>query len=295
MRRALITGAQGFAGKALIERFLKLGIEVHALMQPEADATQLTRLGVIAHQADGRSGSVDEAVRASKPDITYHLAQLPSSLATTDTFDDTLLAQPAQGLYLLDSLLRRKFPNFVFVGGSSRFEPGTDAALLARQAAAHEAFEKHLALHAEMGLNTTSLTLLDAYGPGDRADRLIPMLVRAVESGDGAALPRADEMMDLVYRSDLAEALYLAGAGLIGRPQDWRNQNFALTGQCCSVGMLVETLERVAGRALQKRWGEWKLPPGRSQAPGGKPPGWNAHVMLEEGLRLTLIAGPHAP
>lgn len=297
MRRALLTGATSFPGIALAERLLRVGVEIHALVRSTTDTLPLARRGIILHLVDGGAQSIDEAVRLARPDITYHLANLYLRNPTPDDISQLIHTNITLGTALLDSLVRRKFTNFVNVGTYAQFYQSTTPRPFSLYAATKEAFETILAYHADLGLAATTLILFDTYGPGDTRAKLIPSLIKALENGTPVPLPEEKVVMDLTYRSDVAEALYLSGAGLIGRPKDWQGKRFAVSGFRHSIAEVVETLEQVAGRSIVKKWGEWKIPERFIDEPwsGSPPPGWRAEVPLAEGLRQTLIAGPHAP
>ncbi|MBF0267005.1 MAG: NAD(P)-dependent oxidoreductase [Alphaproteobacteria bacterium] len=297
MRRALLTGATSFPGMALAERLLKLGLEVHAIVREKTDTTGLARQGVFLHPIDGTATSIDEAVRKSRPNITYHLANLYLRDPAPDDIQRLIDANVTLGACLLDSLIRRDFINFVNVGTFAQFYQSQTPRPFNLYAASKEAFETILAYHADLGLNATTLILFDTYGPGDKRAKLVPSLIKALETGAPLPLPAENMVMDLTYRSDVAEALYLAGAGLIGRQQDWQNRRFAVSGFRHAIRDVVVTLEEVAGRSINKLWGEWKVPARHIDIPwqGPQIPGWKATVNLKEGLLKTLIAGPHAP
>lgn len=297
MRRALLTGATSFPGLALAERLLKVGVEIHALVRSSTDTLPLARRGVVLHLIDGGAQSIDEAVRAVRPDVTYHLANLYLRAPTPDEITQLVQTNVTLGTALLDSLVRRQHRNFVNVGTYVQFYKSESPRPFSLYAATKEAFETILSYHSDLGLNATTLILFDTYGPGDTRAKLVPSLIKALENGTPIPLPDREVIMDLTYRSDVAEALYLAGAGLIGRPKDWQGKRLAVSGFRHSIAEVVDVLETVAGRKIEKRWGEWKVPERHIDVPwnGPRPLGWSALVPLDEGLRQTLIAGPHAP
>ena len=73
----LVTGGAGFIGAAAIERLLADGVDVHALLRPDADTWRLRdMLGrVRRHDVDLVDGeAVAAAVRTARPTAVVHLA-----------------------------------------------------------------------------------------------------------------------------------------------------------------------------------------------------------------------------
>lgn len=73
--RVLVTGATGFVGRRLIQRLLDLGLEVYALVRPRADKSYNLPPLVKTVEADITDfASVKRALRATEPDVIFHLA-----------------------------------------------------------------------------------------------------------------------------------------------------------------------------------------------------------------------------
>lgn len=81
MPRALITGVSGFAGRHLARRLVAAGWEVAGTVRARSSDVR----GVVEHRLEIDDGAaVAAAVRATAPDVVYHLAAVVDTVTTPD-------------------------------------------------------------------------------------------------------------------------------------------------------------------------------------------------------------------
>ena len=107
-----------------------------------------------------------------------------------------------------------------FVGIGSQAEYGPSAAPLreddclrpATMYGAAKAAAGHLcvALAARLGMSAAWVRAFSIYGPGERANALVPDVVRALAAGAPFPLSSCEQRWDYLYEDDAAEALVLA-------------------------------------------------------------------------------------
>jgi nucleoside-diphosphate-sugar epimerase len=286
VRRVLLTGATSFPGLALAERLRAQGAEVHAIVRRSTDITALSRLGVAAHVDDGDMPAI---IGEARPQLVFHLANLylrdhqPADVARLMEVNVTF------GARVLDAVAGSAAA-FVNVGTFAQLW-GEPPRPLNLYAAAKEAFETLLAHYRDLGLAATTLVLFDTYGPGDTRRKLVPTLLAALEGGGAPlALPGEEMVMDLTYRDDVAEALMVAGRGILDAPEAWAGRRFAASGFRHTIDEVVAVFEQQAGIDLPKRRGGWVVPERSVRVPwaGERPPGWTPRVSLAEGLARTI-------
>lgn len=212
-RRALITGATGFVGRHLVERLASEGWELHALVRPTSDTSELERLGV--RRWTGDLGKVDLLREACcQVDVVYHLAAVTAALdnagyeranveGTRALVEAVAAADPRPGrlVYLSSYAACGPAP-----ADGVRGTEETPAPLTAygRTKLAGEEIVRSLA---GRGVDVVVMRAPAVYGPGDRAllpyFRLIRWHLAPIPDG-------GENRLHLLYVGDLARAL--AGA-----------------------------------------------------------------------------------
>lgn len=123
MKRALVTGANGFIGSHLVRHLLERGYEVSCLVRPTSDLRSLAFLPVRLHIGDVRQP--DTLLPAlTGADYVFHLA---AELMALDR--EAFLTTNTKGtVHMLDSALRVKpatFQRFLYVSSQAAAGPGT--------------------------------------------------------------------------------------------------------------------------------------------------------------------------
>lgn len=211
--KALVTGATGFLGGALVRRLNNMGWDVTALGRNVSKIDQLESEGIRAFQLDLKDKNA-MAAACKDQEIVFHCAAFPSPWGSFEKFYQANVIGTRN---VIRGCEEHKVKRFVYVstpslyfGYSSRMnvketdvlpEPVSNYAatkILAEQEV-DEAFAK--------GLPTITIRPRGIFGPGDTviSPRLIPRLRsgRLPIIGDGA------NVVDLTYIENVVDALLL--------------------------------------------------------------------------------------
>lgn len=290
MKRALLAGASGFAGRALAALLVAEGAELHGLGRGSApDAWPGTW-----HTADIRDAEqVDAAIAAARPDAVFHLA------GTRDGTLEDLLAVHVLGLeHVLDAVGRRAADARVVIVGSSA-EYGAVEGLVGEHAPLHpltpygisKAAQGLLAaargaVHART-FNLVGPDLPDALAPGAFARALAE-----IEAGQREPVLRTGPLgtcRDYVDVRDAARAwVALATPGTDGAYN-------VCSGTATAIGDVLAMLIRLSGAEVQVQEppaADARDVPSQTGDPSRlrEATGWSAEIPLERSL-VDLLDG----
>ena len=86
--KALVTGANGFIGRHLVQRLCERDFEVFCLVRKTSNLASLDGLDCQYVYADvGRGEGVAEAVVAARPDVVFHLAGLTKAIKVSSLYE----------------------------------------------------------------------------------------------------------------------------------------------------------------------------------------------------------------
>jgi GDP-4-dehydro-6-deoxy-D-mannose reductase len=235
MARALVTGAGGFIGRALVRALRACGHEVTALTHADGDVTET-------------------ATWANVPaaDHVFHLAArtyVPDSWNEPADFFRINVTGTQRAL----DYCRAHGSHLVFVSG---YIYGVPQRLPIREddpvapnnpyAQSKAAAERACAAHAaSTSLPVTVFRPFNVFGPGQRADFLIPTIVRQVRAGRTIHVQDLTPRRDFVFIDDVVEALMRG----MEEPKGYRVFNIGF-GVSYSVRELVDAIQAAAGTAL---------------------------------------------
>ncbi|MGE3621844.1 MAG: NAD-dependent epimerase/dehydratase family protein [Acidimicrobiia bacterium] len=235
--RALVTGAAGFLGAALVERLLAEDHVVDAvddlssgslanLAAARAEGTR--RLSF--HQIDVRDPTIVELATRRRPDVVFHLAA-----RAHDGLDGGSAVTASVGilgsLQVVEAARVAGADKVVFASSAAVYGEPAPADLPLRESQAQvptslrgvveRAVTDHLAIYrARHELEFTALVLGCVYGPGQRAegpDAVVARLVDDLRAGRPSTVPGLDHTRDLVFVDDAVDAFVRAaerGGGL---------------------------------------------------------------------------------
>jgi len=293
MRTALVTGATGFVGSALVEALRADDWTVHAIVRPTSGAAAVTRLadaGCTVHKHDGSLASLVRAVGAATPNCTWHLATRFVGEHVADDVAGLVRDNVEFGALLLEALSTVAQPALVTTGSHWQQFGNASYSPLALYAATKEAFDAVAAYYAEVrGFRVVECLLTDTYGASDRRRKLLWQLREAARSGTPLAMSGdGSQYIDLLHVDDAVRALVVAGTRAMAAAPGERERWAVRPGNAIAVHELVERVSDAIGRAIPAQWGARPRRPREMTEPwtaGETLPGWAPTISLADGLR----------
>lgn len=231
--RVLVTGAEGFVGRAVVSRLRAEGLDPVALPGPLADIFDFGR----------------------QVDAVIHLAAVsrPASFAGDPQAWETNVA----GTLAVANFCLRHGAGLVFASTSGVYarpqtpEPLPETAPLAPAsdyAASKLAAEQVLARHSrDLGLACLALRIFNPYGPGQDPSFAVPGVVGSIQAGRAVRLAQPDAVRDFVAVDDVARA-FLQGLSVLD-PGAFQAVNVG-SGHGVSIRELAAMARRVLGREV---------------------------------------------
>lgn len=288
--KVLVTGANGFLGRHLIQRLSHGNATVHAISRSVPEDMH----GADWHQGDLTDSQwVQSVVGAAKPDVIYHLAG--SSLGGQDV--QFILPNFESGLRTtVNTLLAAQlYPCQRVILAASLEEPildGRPVAIPSPYAAAKvcATFYGNL-FHEIYGVPVTILRPFMSYGPGQKAHKIVPHAILSLLKGEPPRVSSGARLVDWVYVEDVITAFVRAAIhpDAIGATIDLGS------GELVSIREVLEQIHRLIPQspaphfgALLDRVGEVVRRADTGTA--ARILDWKATTSLTEGLSKTIHA-----
>ncbi len=224
MKKAIITGANGFIGSAVTKELLKNGIEVIALDMEGCNSNlpQDDRVTFVSCELSNIK-ALQETLKGCGADIFYHFAWAGS--AGSARADTALQMQNAQ--WTVDAMRTAKVldcTRFVCAGSIMEHEtiaaaytqgnkPGLGYIYGGGKVIAHIMC---MSVAADIGIDLIWPEITNAYGVGELSPRMVNTTIRKVINGESPQFTAGTQNYDFVYIDDVARAFYLIGKN--GKP-----------------------------------------------------------------------------
>ena len=145
-------------------------------------------------------------------------------------------------------------------------------------------FTEALNLYSEdIGLNNTNLILYDSYGPGDWRPKLLPLVRQAILQNNRISLSEPDIIIDITHIDDVVNACILAKEKQILTASE---NVFCVSGERYKISQLMELIEKIVGKKLVLKWGEYSLPDKKIKDPRRASKGSNTSKIIKEFLKI---------
>ena len=247
-----MTGATGLVGSHLVERLIERGDEVHALIRNHAKAKPLAQMGAIL--VEGDLTDADSLLNAMDNfDVVYHCA---AQVALPHQGDrQHIISTNVKGTEdMLNACIQKGVKRFVFVSSVAVYGGSRESGITEDHPYdIHGLYSESKVRAEEAVLNIVKdhdiewvmLRPCVIYGPRD-----FNFLPQFIDSFSGTFFPLINggkAIMDLVYVTDVAEALILAGTS-----SEAQGEIYNVTdGGKHSVKHIVETMGTVMDRPFR--------------------------------------------
>jgi nucleoside-diphosphate-sugar epimerase len=169
MRKAIVTGGNGFIGSSLISRLMSVDVEVHAIVNENHQRLDSILPAGCIHVLHGGIGSAVDIVTRLNPDTIFHLAAVyaePINAKSVLSMIDGNLTLGACLLFAATQCTAQ--PKFVNTGTYWQFDANSAYSPNTLYAATKHAFQDLLVFYRErLGVPSVSLVLYDTFGEKD--------------------------------------------------------------------------------------------------------------------------------
>lgn len=227
MKRAIVAGATGAIGTALVNELIKNNIEVLVLVRPESqrkgNITNSPLVSVLECGMDDYSEAVN--LSGKEYDVFYHFAW--AGAAGPGRHDMYLQNQNVK--YALDAVgMAKRFGCKRFIGAGSQAEYGRYEGLLKADTPTFpEMGYGYAKLCAgqmtreyahQLGIEHIWVRILSVYGPNDGAQSMVMSTINKLKKGEVPQFTKGEQMWDYLYSGDAAQAFFLlADKGINGK------------------------------------------------------------------------------
>ena len=303
LRSALVTGATGFVGAALVRRLLTQDIEVTCLVRAGRGTHFSPTPGLRVVETSFHSAELGPVLRECRPDVVFHLASY--GVHQRDRDPELLLDGNVRLLVrLLQAAAGRDLRRFIHAGSCSEYgAPPMAAAPIMETAplrpislygaAKAAAFLYGSSLATAIRVPFVTLRLFNVYGAGEAPQRLTSYIGERLRHGEPVNLTPGEQLRDFLYVDDVAEA-FLAAAHSDRLDDTAYN---VCSGQPVSVRALGEAIADALDRPRHLlEWGRRPYRPDEPMALVGDnrrftaATAWRPRVTLADGVRRLTAA-----
>ena len=244
MKKAIVTGANGFVGTALCRALSRAGIQVIAVIRNEEEngsaIRNLENLRIVYCDLKDFA-SLSTLIPDRDAQVLYHLAWV----GTAGPLRGSAEAQMNNIRFACDTMRACRelnCPRFVFASSIMEYEiaalmaterkPGINTLYCSAKAAANAMLRT---LAADAGVDYIRAVISNIYGPGEMSPRLVNTSLRRLLKGEHCAFSAGEQMYDFIYIDDAAAAFVAIGEKgvsdrtyYIGSPQPRPLKSFLL-------------------------------------------------------------------
>ena len=288
--RALVTGAAGFIGSALMRRLLRANVEVHALYRrtpPPLESNAAWR------QCDVEDAAAVQRVFADvRPHYVFHLASYVSGTRERSAVMPMLRSNLLSAVNLLSAATEFGCRRIVLTGSMEEPPPSGEWPIPSSPYAAAKlgASAYGRMFHRLYQTPMVVLRLFMVYGPGQLDfKKLVPYTIRSLLQGTAPQLSIGRRNVDWVFVEDVVDS-YVRSAlvsGIEGATFD------IASGQPVTVRAMVERLVALIDPGVRPQFGAIaerlsEQEPTADLSASERSLGWRPATSLDDGLQATV-------
>lgn len=227
IQKAVITGATGAIGMALVGEMISRGIEVTVFVRGDSVRGDRIPVSPLVKRVECSLDQMAdfEAPKGEKYDVFFHFAWA----GTTGDARNDMFLQNLNVKYTLDAVdLAERMGCHTFIGAGSQAEYGrVEGKLSASTPAFPEngygmaklcAGQMSRVMCEKKGIRHLWARILSVYGPYDGANSLVTSTIRKLVDGEKPSCTAGEQIWDYLYSGDAAKAfLAMAERGVDGR------------------------------------------------------------------------------
>lgn len=249
MRKAVVTGANGFIGAAVCKELSERGIEIAAIVRDETELVgniaELSGVHIVCCDMSRFRCLAEEAV-CQGADVFYHFAWAGSAGPSRGDIDiqinnvrqtcDAIRACSDMGcgrFVFAASIMEYEVASFM---ASDATPPASSLYSSAKMAADYMS----RAVAGSLGIDYLRAVISNVYGPGETSSRLINSSLRKMIAGECCSFSPGEQTYDFIYISDAAKAFVKLGESgkpnktyYIGSPEPRPLKDFLLEMRDC--------------------------------------------------------------
>lgn len=297
MERAIISGATGAVGTAIISELVKHGSEVLVLCREGSKRNNRIPQHELVHQ---KYCSLDQLTLLEPDekqyDVFYHLAWE----GTTGTARDNMHLQNRNVKYALDAVsLAKRFGCKRFIGVGSQAEYGRVEGVIKPDTPTFPTMGYGIGKLAaglmtrqyahQLGLEHIWVRIVSVYGPNDGPQSMVMSTIDKLQAGEIPQLTKGEQMWDYLYSGDAGKAFVLLGnKGIDGK-------TYVLgSGNVKPLRAYVEDIRSVVAPGAELAFGAIDYYPHQVmhlQADTSeleKDTGWKPETAFDEGIKAII-------
>jgi nucleoside-diphosphate-sugar epimerase len=220
MKRAIITGATGAIGLALLQDLINNGIEVLVFCRKDSERNARLPYHQLVHKVDYTLEELDSISNHTGKtyDVFYHFAWA----GTVGEERNDMYLQQQNVKYALDAVsCAFRFGCKSFIGAGSQAEYGRVEGVLYPNTPTHPETGYGMAkLSAgymtreyahQIGIKHIWVRILSVYGPGDSSQSMVMSTITKLRRGETPELTKGEQVWDYLYSGDAARAFRMLG------------------------------------------------------------------------------------
>ena len=211
--KAIISGATGAIGMALINELLAGGHEILVLCRESSPRSKNIPNNPLVKKIDCPLDRMSELKPNDKYDVFYHFAWE----GTTGVSRNDMYLQNRNVKYTLEAVaLAKRFGCHTFIGAGSQAEYGRVEGKLTPSTPTFAengygmaklcASQMSRVMCEELGLRHIWTRILSVYGPYDTEGSMVMSTIRKLRNGEKTAFTKGEQVWDYLYSRDAAKA-----------------------------------------------------------------------------------------